>query len=130
MGFVKDPKELEQMSSPQARETFLESKLNWSEQKKNGHASMLALYKTGLKLRLELFGRENPPRQHWQVESDGNSLTLRYRLRQRRVAVHFRVKPGCETPVPRGNIVLSSNASDFAATVPALAAETVVVDES
>jgi maltooligosyltrehalose trehalohydrolase len=130
MGFVKDPGELEQMSNPQAEQTFLDSKLDWSEQKKDGHAAVLALYKAGLKLRRDLFGGENPPRHHWQVESDDNSVTLRYRLKQRRIAVHFRVKPGQETPVPKGIVVLSSNAPEFAPAVPALARETVVMDES
>jgi maltooligosyltrehalose trehalohydrolase len=130
MGFVKDPAELEQMPNPQAEKTYLESKLDWSEQKQPMHAKVLALYKAGLKLRRELFGQENPPRKHWQIESDESSVTIRYRLQGRRTAVHFRVKSGCETRIPRGEIVLSSNAPDFAGATPALVSETVVVDES
>jgi maltooligosyltrehalose trehalohydrolase len=129
VGFVDDPKELEQMSNPQAEKTFLESKLDWSEHKKSNHAHVLALYKAGLKLRRELFGSENPPRNHWQVEADENSVTIRYRLQQRRIAVHFRIKPGRETPVPKGAVVLSSNAPEFAGAMPALVSETVVIEE-
>ena len=130
MKFVTDPREVEKMSNPQDEKTFVESKLDWSEHKKPGHVQLLGLYKAALKLRRELFGNENPPRNHWQVESEANSVTIRYRLRQRRVAVHFRVKPGHDTPVPKGRIILNSNAAEFAGPTPALASETVVVEES
>jgi maltooligosyltrehalose trehalohydrolase len=130
MGFVEDPAQLKEMASPQAESTFAESKLDWSEQKKPGHANLLALYKAGLRLRRELFGTANPPRKQWSVEADESSVTLHYRLPERRVAVHFRVKPGRETRVPKGEVILSSNGAEFAGPTPALAAETVVIDES
>jgi maltooligosyltrehalose trehalohydrolase len=130
MGFVKDPNDLEHMANPQSERTFLDSKLDWAEQKKPTHSRVLALYKAALKLRRELFGGENPSRDHWQVESDENSVTIRYRLKRRRAAVHFRVKPGRETPLPKGNVLLSSNAPDFAGATPALAVETVIIEEA
>jgi maltooligosyltrehalose trehalohydrolase len=130
MKFVKNPDELQHMSSPQAESTFLESKLDWSELKKGKHAGLLALYKAGIKLRKELFGDSNPARNHWQVESDANGVTIRYRLQQRKIAVHLRLKAGKESAVPRGEVVLCSNGREFAAAGSALDVETVVVSES
>ena len=130
MGFVKDTKELEQMPNPQAEKSFLDSKVDWVEQEKPFHSRMLALYQAGLQLRREWFGGENPPRRQWHVESDENGVTIHYRLKRGRIAVHVRIKSGGESPLPPGVIVLSSNSPEFAGTTPALSPETVVLIES
>jgi maltooligosyltrehalose trehalohydrolase len=115
MKFVTDPAEVAKMSHPQAEKTFLESKLNWSEVDQDGHRRLLELYRSGLKLRRELFPNGNPPRSQWQVKSEGDSVTIEYRVENRRVSVCFCLKAGSGNSAPEGRILLRSNAPDVTA---------------
>jgi maltooligosyltrehalose trehalohydrolase len=129
-GFIGDKKTIEQMSNPQAETTFSASKLNWAELTTPGCANVLELYKAGLHLRRELFGGKNPPRRHWYVESDENSVTVHYQLAGRQLAVHFRVNAGHETPVPIGKVLLQSSAPEFGGADELFDTETIVIEEA
>ncbi len=53
--------------SPQARETFEQSKLRWEEAERNGHAACLRLYREALRLRREHAAFRPEDRTHTQV---------------------------------------------------------------
>jgi len=112
-GFVTDRKELETLLSPQDERTFLESKLDWSERKNGHHGRLLELYRSGLKLRRELFGSTNPSRDQWTVEADEAGVRIDYRLRARTVSVHLRLKPEENAKFADSTVLLSSNAAEF-----------------
>ncbi|MEI9999586.1 MAG: malto-oligosyltrehalose trehalohydrolase [Verrucomicrobiota bacterium] len=130
LGFVKDAAQLREMPSPQEEPTFLASKLDWSERDQPGHAGVLALYRAGLALRRELFGRANPARERWRVDSDAGGVTLRYHLGPRRVIVRLQLKRGAESAAIHGTVLLRSNAPEFAGAGVTHGPETLVTEES
>lgn len=126
-GFIADPSELDRMANPQAESTFLASKLDWNEPERPACSGILALYKAGLDLRRALFSGINPPRSLWRVQAQENSVTIHYQLPTRNVLVYFRARAGRRTPVPKGELLLGSNAPEFAGPVPPDSVETLVL---
>ncbi len=112
-GLVTDPKELETMLSPQDEKAFLHSKLDWSEIPKDDHCQLLELYRAGLKLRRELFGAVNPPRDQWRVTADEAGVCIDYHLSTGVVSVYLRLKSNSGGPPSDSRILLRSNASEF-----------------
>jgi maltooligosyltrehalose trehalohydrolase len=110
---VKDPADLVKMSDPQNRDTFLRSKLDWDEIVKDRHRRLLDLYRAGLKLRQELFGRRNPPRTCWEVELGPSTVILHYRLDGRCVDVCLQLQKVDTSGMKNGRVLLRSEAPDF-----------------
>ncbi len=63
-----DERALEKIPDPQAEETFLRSKLDWSELSSEPHAQMFALYRECLAQRRERGLFRPPARDGWRVE--------------------------------------------------------------
>jgi maltooligosyltrehalose trehalohydrolase len=75
-----DPAVLERMPDPQAGETFLAAKLDWSERARPPHAAVLELYRECLRLRADEAIFAAAERGVWQVETAGTSaVALRAR---------------------------------------------------
>ena len=71
---------------------------------------LLHLYRAGLKLRRELFGGVNPPRNQWTVRAEEHAVIIRYEIGGRTV----RLSSSCGGDgVPAGKILLRSNALEF-----------------
>jgi maltooligosyltrehalose trehalohydrolase len=118
---------IDQMADPQDEATFLRSKLDWTELEKPEHRQVLALYRAGLKLRRELFGRTNPPRDSWNVRAEERAVIIRYQAGGRTVSVfHHLAGP---SRVPPGKIILRSNAREFGGDLDPSQPETLVVEE-
>lgn len=100
-------------SDPQNIETFQRSKLNWSEIDLDQHRQLLDLYRAGLKLRRELFGSTNPPRDCWQVQSQADGVSIKYQLKDRSVSVTLNLKPVAEHSSASHTILLRSNSPEF-----------------
>jgi maltooligosyltrehalose trehalohydrolase len=111
-GLMTDEKLLEKMCGPQDEKTFLDSKLDWSEISQGYHAKLLALYRAGLKMRRDLFGMSNPPRDWWTVTAEENGVAITYRLVDRRIRVFLRLRPEGNSPAD-GKVLLRSNAPEF-----------------
>jgi len=125
--FVTDTAELEKMSDPQSEETFCRSKLNWKEIEEEEHHGLLKLYQAGLKLRAELFGSKNPPRDKWQVEALEDTIILRYHIEDKNIAAYLYLKP-LKKHLPEGStILLRSNAVEFCKTAGDEEPETVLI---
>jgi len=118
---------IDQMANPQAEETFLRSKLDWTELDRPEHGNILRLYRAGLKMRRELFGGMNPPREKWTVEAQQGAVIIRYRLGGRTVAVHHHLAG--PSRVPAGKILLRSEAPEFGGACDSSQPETLVVEE-
>jgi len=118
---------IDQMADPQAEETFLRSKLDWSELEKPEHRRILHLYQAGLKLRRELFGTTNPPRACWTVRAEERAVIIRYEIGGRTVSIcHHHAGP---SRAPVGKILLRSNAPAFGGDLDPSQPETLVVEE-
>jgi maltooligosyltrehalose trehalohydrolase len=63
----RDPGLTEQIPSPQAETTFLNSKLDWSERGAVPGAQMVALYRECIELRRRLPGLQDRSRANWRV---------------------------------------------------------------
>jgi maltooligosyltrehalose trehalohydrolase len=126
--FAKDEGDLARMSHPQEVGTFVRSKLNWEEVNEEKHQRLLRLYRDGLKLRRELFGPRNPPRDTWTVDKHGNGVVIRYQLQGRAVSVFLNLDSKEMTP-PAGKVILRSNAEIYAGPESKPAPETVVTEE-
>ena len=63
----RDAKVRETIPSPQAEETFLRSKLNWSERDQADKSKVLNLYQTCIKLRKEVPALKNRSRDNWRI---------------------------------------------------------------
>jgi maltooligosyltrehalose trehalohydrolase len=127
MEFVTDSKELEQMAGPQEKSTFDESILDWSEITKDEHARMLELYRSGFKLRRELFGNVNPPRDSWKVEFDSKRVTVIYQIGARRISLELALEPGAAKPL-LGPVLLRSNDIRFSGVETTAGPETIVTE--
>jgi maltooligosyltrehalose trehalohydrolase len=127
MEFVTDPKELEKMAGPQEKSTFEESILNWAELSQPEHARMLDLYRNGLKLRRELFGNVNPPRETWKVEADTKRITVLYSIGKRRILLELALEPGASKPL-LGPVLLRSNDPRFSGTETTAGPETILME--
>jgi maltooligosyltrehalose trehalohydrolase len=125
-GFATE-KDIDQMAEPQAEETFLRAKLDWSELEKPEHQRILHLYQAGLKLRRELFGTINPPRDTWTVRAEERGVIIRYRIGDRTVSVRHHLA-GLRQ-VPPGKVILRSNALTFGGDLDPSQPETVVTEE-
>jgi len=125
-GFA-DESNIDQMADPQDEKTFLRSKLDWSEIDQPEHRQVLDLYRASLKLRRELFGRSNPPRDRWSVRSEERAVIIRYELNGRKVTVYHQLA-GPST-IPAGRILLRSNAPEFGGDLDLSQPETLVVEE-
>jgi maltooligosyltrehalose trehalohydrolase len=127
--FAKDEDELAKMSHPQEVGTFMRSKLDWEEIQREEHQRLWRLYRDGLRLRRELFGAENPPRDRWTVEKQGESgVVVSYRLEGR--TVHVGLGLDAEAVRPPGNkVVLRSNAESYAGADVQPGPETIVTEE-
>jgi maltooligosyltrehalose trehalohydrolase len=112
-GFAIDPAEFENMSNPQQPKTFLQSKLDWSEIQGDSHRRLLNLYQAGLKLRKELFGSHNPPRDQWRIETEENVVAIHYHLPGKDVSVYLRLKSGDKKASYDCPVLLRSNALEF-----------------
>ena len=122
------PENIGQMSDPQAEETFLRSKLDWSELERRGHQELLDLYRTGLKFRREFFGTGNPPRDQWKVKVQERAVVIRYKIGNRTVAVYYHLTGPSQ--VPPGKVLFRSNAQEFGGSEDLAQAETFVMEES
>jgi len=111
--FVEDPAKLDEMMGPQEEKTFWASKLDWSEIQKENHAHLLKLYQAGLKLRKDLFGPVNPPRNQWDAHADETGVTINYRLPNHAISVHLRLKSNEKSILDNRKILLRSNAREF-----------------
>lgn len=129
MKFVTDPAEVEKMSPPQDEKTFILSKLDWPEIETGKHGRLLALYRAGLKLRKELFGRANPSRDQWQVKADTIGVTIQYHLPKKNFSVQLRLKPAPEVP-SSDPVLIRSNAPEYAGDSGDVAPETIVTASS
>jgi maltooligosyltrehalose trehalohydrolase len=119
--------DIDQMADPQAEDTFLRSKLDWSELEKPEHRRLLHLYQAALKLRRELFGAVNPPRHCWSVRAEDRAVVIRYQIGGRTVAVyHHQAGP---SRALAGKILLRSNAPAFGGDLDPSQPETLVVEE-
>ena len=125
--FAKDENELTKMSHPQEVNTFVRSKLDWSEIEQPNHERLLRLYRDGLKLRRELFGTTNPPRDQWTVENHGNGLIIRYQLGKRNVTVILNLARE-KAALPEGKVLLRSNAETYTGENVAPGPETIVIE--
>jgi maltooligosyltrehalose trehalohydrolase len=65
---------------PQDPDTFLKSKLIWSERDEPIHGNVLALYREALKLRRKITEAGATRRENWRAESVGDVLVLRYQF--------------------------------------------------
>jgi maltooligosyltrehalose trehalohydrolase len=127
MKFVTDPAEVEKMLDPQDEKAFLESKLNWAEIDDEKHRRLLELYRSGLTLRRELFGRGNPARTDWDVTADERSVTIDYRMGKRKISVCLCLKSPTGNVISDGKVLLRSNAPEVTADGEA---ETIVTETS
>jgi maltooligosyltrehalose trehalohydrolase len=112
-GAVKEPRELEQMPDPQALKTFTDAKLNWAEVTEGDHGRLLNLYRSGLKLRRELFPGGNPARKTWTAELEEGRVVLHYHLQDRNVSVALYLKGAAKPDVSEDKILLRSSAAEF-----------------
>jgi maltooligosyltrehalose trehalohydrolase len=124
--FVADAADLKKMSDPNNPDTFFRSKLDWNEIPKDKHRCLLDLYRAGLKLRVELFGRRNPPRTCWEVEARESSVVIHYRLGGRRVDVALHLETAEKYPTKDARVLLRSNAPEFAGATTGEGPETIV----
>lgn len=120
-------KDIGQMADPQAEDTFLRSKLNWNEIERPEHRRVLDLYRDGLKLRRELFGATNPPRDCWAVRAEGRAVVICYKIGGRTMSVYHNLAGPLR--VPAGKIILRSNAPEFGGDPGSDQPETLVVEE-
>ncbi|MGH8164843.1 MAG: DUF3459 domain-containing protein, partial [Rhodanobacteraceae bacterium] len=75
----RDPVERERIPDPQAKETFLRSKLQWSEQDEGEHGPTLRLYTELLRLRRTLPALQDRSRERWRVlDSEDGVVRLLY----------------------------------------------------
>jgi maltooligosyltrehalose trehalohydrolase len=125
-GAVQDPNDLEKMLNPQALETFTRAKLDWAEISKEDHRGFLDLYRAGLKLRREFFDGKNPDRKTWSVEKLKDGVAIHYRLKERSVKVALYLKGHSKPAVSQQNLILRSNAPQFAGSAHSDEPETVV----
>ncbi|MFL6514721.1 MAG: malto-oligosyltrehalose trehalohydrolase [Chthoniobacterales bacterium] len=72
----RDPGVRETIPSPQARETFERSKLNWADLNSNDKARVLNLYRTCLKLRSSFPALRDRSREKWRVVTAGDNVVL------------------------------------------------------
>jgi maltooligosyltrehalose trehalohydrolase len=119
--------DIDQMADPQAEETFLRSKLDWTEPEQPDHAKILNLYRSGLKMRRELFRGVNPSRDQWTVEAQERAVIIRYQLGGRLVSVYHHLAG--PSRVPPGKIILRSEAPEFGGENDSSQPETLVVEE-
>ena len=119
--------DIDQMADPQAEDTFLRSKLNWDELSQPKHRQVFDLYKAGLKLRRELFGPNNPPRDTWNARPEERAVIIRYQIGGRSIAVYHHLAG--PSRLPPGKIILRSNALSFGGNLDPSQPETLVVEE-
>jgi maltooligosyltrehalose trehalohydrolase len=111
---VKDKAHLRDALSPQDPKLFEASKLKWDELEREPHRGVLELYRAGLRLRTELFGRRNPPRESWRVEERPFGVGLHYTLEGgRKVAVQMRFKGDAGFAYDPHRLILDSNNRAF-----------------
>jgi maltooligosyltrehalose trehalohydrolase len=125
-GAVQNPDDLEKMLNPQALETFTRAKLDWAEIAKEDHRGFLDLHRAGLKLRRELFDGKNPGRKTFSIEKLEHGVAIHYRLQDRAVKVALYSKGEGKPAVSEQNLILRSNAPQFAGTANSDDPETVV----
>jgi maltooligosyltrehalose trehalohydrolase len=126
--FAKDENELTKMSHPQEMDTFLRSKLDWEEIKEVEHARLWQLYRDGLKLRRELFGKTNPPRDQWKIEEIPAGVIIHYQLPKRNVSVHLNLEAGEMNMPPDAKIILRSSADSYSGPESKTGPETMVFE--
>jgi maltooligosyltrehalose trehalohydrolase len=119
--------DIDQMADPQDETTFLRSKLDWSELDQPEHRTVLDLYRAGLKLRREIFGPANPPRETWTVRAEERAAVIRYEINGRAICVYHHLAG--PSRVPAGRILLRSNAKEFGGDLDPSQPETLVVEE-
>jgi maltooligosyltrehalose trehalohydrolase len=111
--FAKDENELTKMSHPQMIDTFLRSKLDWSELEEDEHQRLYRLYRDGLKLRRKLFGATNPPRDRWTVEKNGEKgVVIHYRLEGGNASVYLNLDE--RISASEGEVIMRSNSEEYA----------------
>lgn len=100
-----------EVPNPQARETFVRSKLDWSESSTAEHADLLDWYRRLIRLRREL-ERTGKKRPH--VKFDDASQWLRFSFGGILAVFNFAAEPQ-RLPLPRGpwTLLLSSSADDL-----------------
>jgi maltooligosyltrehalose trehalohydrolase len=126
--FVPDPGDVKKMPDPNSPSTFFRSKLNWDEIVKDEHRRLFDLYRLGLKLRVELFGRRNPPRTCWQVEAKESAVILHYQLGSQRVDVRLCLQTRRMDTMEEANVLLRSNAPEFTGVATGEGPETIVIN--
>jgi maltooligosyltrehalose trehalohydrolase len=99
----------DEMLDPQDPDTFRRSALIWEDLRHPAHAKVLDLYRDGLKLRRELFGSANPPRDTWQVQASGNTVVIDYRINRRHLQVYYYMEPTLMEMPHGGRCLIHSN---------------------
>jgi maltooligosyltrehalose trehalohydrolase len=86
-----DPTARESIPDPQAEETFLRSRLRWSERTEGDHARVLSLYRQLLALRRRDPVLSRPSREHLEARAEGQVLVVRRwtETEERWLLVHF-----------------------------------------
>jgi hypothetical protein len=79
-----------------------------------------------LKLRNELFGRKNPPRNFWEVVAQSDTVTIHYRLDEKHIMLSLHLSPPTEALPEHAKVLLRSNAPEFSATAGMDGPETIV----
>lgn len=111
----------------QDESTFQDSKLRWDEIAQPPHSQVLELYREGLQLRRELFGRGNPKRTTWKAEAHSTHLTLTYALASRRIEICLWMSEPTIEKDSSGKILLRSNHPRFGGHPESRLPETVVM---
>jgi maltooligosyltrehalose trehalohydrolase len=87
----------EQIPDPQARQTFLDSKLKWDEREQKPHRGMVQLYKALLAMRATHPALQARERESVRVEAPGDDyLVMRRDSEQGALVVIFNLKGGLE----------------------------------
>ncbi len=128
LGMTIPTTDISKISDPESLDTFLESKLNWAELNEKSHKETLRIYREALALRSSLFPLGNPSRDAWNVESQGNVISVNYWLDTRKVSIHFALKNSGELVPKQGRILMRSSSLDAVGPRSVAVAETIVVE--
>ncbi|MGI8431180.1 MAG: malto-oligosyltrehalose trehalohydrolase [Chthoniobacterales bacterium] len=120
----RDPAARAQIPDPQAKETFLRSKLDWTELDRGGHAATLRLYVELLRLRRTMPALQDRARDNWKVSQAADGiLQMTFGVRSpERCAVLVDLTGGHEDPLrddARWELLLSTNEERFGGTASA-----------
>ncbi|HUB66032.1 MAG TPA: malto-oligosyltrehalose trehalohydrolase [Candidatus Methylacidiphilales bacterium] len=116
----------ERTPEPNDPKAFSLSKINWDELSQPRHRRLLDLYRAGLKIRFEFFGRRNPPRDCWTVEAGKSAVIIYYQIGGRRLAVSLNLETPEKDAWRDARVLLRSNAPEYAGNSADAGPETIV----